>query len=257
MATESPQPETSPELDAGMEMFPTPTHPGRSLKLKHLLSDENQHVYRKLLLFIEKGVYDYVVAEALGISQTTFYRWLREGSYAKSGLKRQFWQDVTQARAKARLVKELEVARDDAKFWLRCGPGKTKQDRPGWTENIAVVGDAEADAVQVEGEFVSAVGYEDPEPSDLAQTLAVIAQLGFLEGVQAKQTLKLGQASNTVDMEESPEDFVDDDGGDVGTKGHNPERGLDVQEVSRIGPDTILPDDIPDLYKDGGNGAVH
>ncbi len=50
---------------------------------------------------IRAGNYYKHVAQYLGISKETFFRWLREGEKAKSGLKRQFYDAVKKAEAEA------------------------------------------------------------------------------------------------------------------------------------------------------------
>ena len=66
---------------------------------------------------IRQGVYDYVAAQAAGIGQRTFYRWMEEGEKATSSVKRQFWQAIKRAEAE-RETRLLEIINDHApKSW--------------------------------------------------------------------------------------------------------------------------------------------
>lgn len=49
--------------------------------------------------YIRAGNYACVVANYLGIGESTWYRWLQEGEVAKSGLKREFWESIKKAEA--------------------------------------------------------------------------------------------------------------------------------------------------------------
>lgn len=49
--------------------------------------------------YIRAGNYACVVANYLGIGESTWYRWLSEGEQAKSGLKREFWEAIKKAEA--------------------------------------------------------------------------------------------------------------------------------------------------------------
>jgi len=90
---------------------------GRKSKLNDKLV---QHAYD----LIRAGNYQRHVAQALGIAEETWYRWLREGERAKSGLKRQFYEVVKKAEAEAvaRNVALIQKAAQDtwqaAAWWL-------------------------------------------------------------------------------------------------------------------------------------------
>lgn len=67
------------------------------------------------------GNYASTVCEYLGIGETTWYRWLKEGEKAKTGLKREFWEAIKKAEAHAemRYVNVIyEAARED---WKAAG----------------------------------------------------------------------------------------------------------------------------------------
>jgi len=207
-------------------------------KLLEFLRGELRPVFDKLLLFIEQGAYDHVAARAMGVHPQTWSRWMGRGSQERKGIYREFYLEVSTARSKARLLKELEVARDDPKFWLRCGPGKTKPDDPGWTESLTLVGDPEAPIevhVEHEGEQTEA-----ERINDLATTLLLLQQHGFVSiteaGVQtvAAQPKQTGRPNLVVDeakpapvtpIKPVDEDEDDEDAGDEGDdKGYFPER---------------------------------
>ncbi len=91
-------------------------------------------VHNQIVTAIRAGAFDWVAAEAAGISKATYYRWLQRGEAARRGPYREFWVDVRQARAQARVAAETEVRRDNPLAWLRRGPGRTRRGEPGWTE---------------------------------------------------------------------------------------------------------------------------
>ena len=88
---------------------------------------------------IRQGAYDYIAAEAAGISQRTFYDWLSDAEKPDADpLKLQFSQSVEQARAEARQAAELAVMKDKPETWLLKGPGRERPGRPGWTSESTV-----------------------------------------------------------------------------------------------------------------------
>jgi len=87
-------------------------------KLK--LTDDRRH---KICLAIEAGNYNVVAAQACGVGETTFYRWMREGEEATSGAKREFWMAVKDAEAKAEtsnveIIKKAAITSWQAAAWL-------------------------------------------------------------------------------------------------------------------------------------------
>ena len=99
---------------------------GRKLKL-------TTELQARVCAEIERGVWDYVAAQAAGIGQRTFYRWMEYGEQGKKPY-RQFWQDVMEARAKSRARREAAVAQENPLAWLRMGPGRDKPGEAGWTD---------------------------------------------------------------------------------------------------------------------------
>lgn len=90
-------------------------------------------IRQSILDRIRVGAFEWVACEAAGVSQRTFQYWTAKG---EQGIEPyvQFFQDVQQVRAQARLSAEMRVHADDPKFWLRVGPGRERPSRPGWTE---------------------------------------------------------------------------------------------------------------------------
>lgn len=68
--------------------------PGRPTKL-------TPEVQERILSAIRAGNYSRVAAEYAGISERTFYGWLRRGQQAKTGVHRDFWCAVQQAEREA------------------------------------------------------------------------------------------------------------------------------------------------------------
>ncbi len=62
-----------------------------------------------------------VTCDLVGISQETFFKWLREGDVANSGLKAEFAETVKKARAMSRVVLVNQISKDpswQAKAWI-------------------------------------------------------------------------------------------------------------------------------------------
>ena len=84
---------------------------------------------------IRAGSFDWVAAEANGITRETLRLWLRKGARDKRKPYVAFSDDVRAARAQARLSAEIEVRRDQPFNWLRFGPGRERDGEAGWTES--------------------------------------------------------------------------------------------------------------------------
>ena len=67
----------------------------------------------KICGIIAEGNYFKTATLAVGISETTFYRWKERGERAKSGIYRKFWESVKRAEAEAE-QKYLGVIKDAA-----------------------------------------------------------------------------------------------------------------------------------------------
>ena len=199
---------------------------GRRSILETLMEDV-QDEYQRLLMTIELGAYDYVAAEAIGIGKSTWSQWMRYGrrddEAGEDSIYRRFMLDVMQAQAKARMTVEMQVRRDNPEFWLTRGPGKTRPDRPGWTESIAVVGDADADPITVSNHLIQ----EDVvTPTDAATVLLLMEQLGIVELNSNHQSVL--KYSNVVDADDDSDDDPEDP-----DRGYNPEKDKPLKELPR------------------------
>jgi hypothetical protein len=83
---------------------------------------------------VRAGGFVWVAAQAAGVGQSTFHRWMSD----QRPRFREFREKVEQARAQARLTAELEVKRTNPEFWLRVGPGRERPGEPGWTDSAKV-----------------------------------------------------------------------------------------------------------------------
>lgn len=93
---------------------------------------------------IEQGAYMWVAAGAVGVSRQTIYNWLRLGERSREGdkyaLHRRLFDEVSKARARARMSAESRVFGDNPFNWLRYGPGRERPGEPGWTESRELTG---------------------------------------------------------------------------------------------------------------------
>jgi hypothetical protein len=91
-----------------------------------------------ILTFIRAGVFDHVAAEAAGISVRTFHDWIARGegrhpTRPRSARLRKFSENVSRARAEARLDAEVRVHRTNPVYWLSRA-ARTKPGKEGWSE---------------------------------------------------------------------------------------------------------------------------
>jgi hypothetical protein len=91
--------------------------------------------HKAIVAAIRAGSFDWVAAEANGITRETLRLWLRKGARDKRKPYLAFSDDVRAARAQARLSAEIEVRRDQPFNWLRYGPGREREGEAGWTES--------------------------------------------------------------------------------------------------------------------------
>ncbi|MFL5245056.1 MAG: hypothetical protein ACJ8FY_23385 [Gemmataceae bacterium] len=83
---------------------------------------------------IRAGAFPHVAAEAYGLPRSLYDQYLDLGNQPDAApLYREFADGIRQAIAQARLKAEFIVLAEDAKFWLKFGPGKGTEKRPGWT----------------------------------------------------------------------------------------------------------------------------
>jgi hypothetical protein len=95
-----------------------------------------QDLQQRICAFIRAGAYDYVAAEAAGISRHTFFEWIRrgEGNDAErpaTPLYAQFANAIRLAKAEARETAEVTIKKIDPKWWL-ARMHRGQPDAPGW-----------------------------------------------------------------------------------------------------------------------------
>jgi len=81
---------------------------------------------------IREGAFEWVAAEAAGISRRTFYYWMKRGSAGRSRT-RTWRRGCGRRRPHARLEAEKRVRHESPLSWLRLGPGRERAGKPGWT----------------------------------------------------------------------------------------------------------------------------
>ncbi|SRR5579871_26569 len=113
---------------------------------------------------IDQGCFDYIAAEAAGITARTFRNWIERGEKASKGPYHDFYLAVMQARAKARITAEKRVWLEDPFKWLRFGPGREKAGRPGWTDGTEEAADALAGMADTVIKTVWGRADRDPPP---------------------------------------------------------------------------------------------
>lgn len=175
---------------------------GRISKLAQL-DDES---YSQMIQYVRLGCYDWVAAQSIRITPETFARWMRIGSTSKKKKDaeyRQFYTDVSQARAYARMIAEVNVKKDSPSTWLRCGPGRTKPNLPGWTDEIHVHHEGEVlhdHSGSIEHEMKAAIS-----APTLAAMLGAFEQLGMIQKTDAGLVL-FNEASVVKDAEITDEE---------------------------------------------------
>jgi hypothetical protein len=92
----------------------------------------------KIVNLIRSGVFDYVAAEAVGVSDRTFRDWMARGegtheTRSSTPKLRKFAEDVRSARAEARAAAENKVYSERPAYWLSRA-ARSKPSREGWTE---------------------------------------------------------------------------------------------------------------------------
>ena len=108
-------------------------------------------VQKSIVAYIRSGAFDWIAAQAAGISPRTFRSWMKQGEDEKSGSYREFHEAVAGARAEARVTAEVEVRKQNPLAWLRYGPGRERPGQPGWTESQIITGDPDAPIAIIAG----------------------------------------------------------------------------------------------------------
>jgi hypothetical protein len=94
-------------------------------------------IQERILELIRAGVYDFIAAEAVGISERTLREWIQRGeglhpTRPATRKLRRFAREFRQAKAEARASAEIRVYRDNPVRWLSY-VGRAKPGREGWT----------------------------------------------------------------------------------------------------------------------------
>jgi hypothetical protein len=97
-----------------------------------------EDIAQRIITYIRAGGYDYVAAEAAGVSARTLRDWIGrgEGTHPTRGPTpklRRFAEQVRTARAEARISAEVSVHRQHPLQWL-SRVARSKPDREGWTD---------------------------------------------------------------------------------------------------------------------------
>ena len=133
---------------------------------------------------IRLGAYDRIAAQSLGVTPETFCRWMKRGRTERTGIYAQFFQDVSQAKAQARVEAEMKVFRDNPEFWLRCGPGRTERTvvyhPDGSVEEISLEGWTE-DRTPPRPQPPAKPSEPLVTPEILAQALAILLKMGVVQ----------------------------------------------------------------------------
>ena len=134
------------------------------------LTPELQH---EVVTYIANGAYDYVAAQAAGISRSTYYRWYNAGANPKSRYAA-FRRAVDEARSRARVVAETRVFKEKPDVWLKNGPGRERAGQPGWTHLVRPWSDdIDREALQASAQqLATRLGLEAAELLQLAESIA-------------------------------------------------------------------------------------
>lgn len=162
--------------------------------------------YGQLLTYIRAGAFDYIAAEAVGLSHRTFLLYMEKG---RLGVREeggpnypQFYHDVTKAKSQARMLCESRVAKDNPLAWLRYGGGKQKRvvdsegelEREGWTEDCTrVIHEGIPQPAADQHLHLHVLG---PNPSERLDALAGVFKVFEDSGLDPKV---IGQEGQTLD----------------------------------------------------------
>ena len=112
-----------------------------------------EELIKEAYKLVSAGNYIKDVYPILGIGSTTWFRWLREGEAAKSGIKRQFWQTIKKAEkdAVARNVALIQRAAQEgnwqaAAWWLE----RKYPEQWGKRDNVNLTTDKDGFRIEVE-----------------------------------------------------------------------------------------------------------
>jgi hypothetical protein len=99
-----------------------------------------EEIERTIVAYVEAGAFDYVAAEAAGIDDRTFRDWMARGlgrhpTRTRTRQLARFAKAVLEAKARARVAREITVADRDPRFWL-AHAARSKPGREGWTDPV-------------------------------------------------------------------------------------------------------------------------
>ena len=157
--------------------------------------------HKAIVAAIRAGAYDWIAAQANGVDRQTFLNWMRRGERERINPYLNFRIDVLTARAQARLSAEIEVRKDQPFNWLRFGPGREREDAPGWTETKEVKHSGGLAVVQSDEWLRIAAALDlalEPYPD------ARLAVARTLQGLQAAEAETVG--STLAELPPSPEE---------------------------------------------------
>lgn len=151
--------------------------------------------HRAIVAAIRAGSYDWIAAQANGVDRNTFMAWMRRGERERVEPYLSFRNEVQTARAQARLSAEIEVKRDQPFNWLRFGPGREREDAPGWTESKEVRHSGSLAIVQSE-EWLRIANVLDQALTPFPEARLAVAQalrsLGPPDGESENETISAG-----------------------------------------------------------------
>jgi hypothetical protein len=94
-------------------------------------------IQKAICAYIRQGCFPEVAAEAAGVPQEVFRRWLAQAKEADANVPlRAFAAEVRQATAQARVLAETATVKKNPLAWLKHGPGRERGDMPGWTQPV-------------------------------------------------------------------------------------------------------------------------
>jgi hypothetical protein len=128
-------------------------------------------LYVRMLEYIRAGAYDHTAAQVVGVTRSTFNKWMKRGEEARGGIYAKFYDDVMEARATPKIIAESRVFAEQPLAWLRLGPGKSD-----WAESNVT-------KVKLDAEVNHSGRVEGGVPiSDLAvaEALAVMEEIGLI-----------------------------------------------------------------------------
>jgi hypothetical protein len=122
--------------------------------MKHRKTKLTTELESTILSWIRAGSYPHVAAVAAGVPESLWRQW-QERAKTRNPYKR-FFAKIAQAHATARLKAETAMLDEDARFWLKHGPGRESPGNPGWANMVSPLfaPASETSNVFLSGEFL-------------------------------------------------------------------------------------------------------